>query len=269
MEVLTSNKSSTPVLLPNAKLMEQLEKDVKSNKKRMAKEIRKQKQRRRNRKDDKDRKIKNKFEHRDWIQEHVLEYLKGTPCLNIPVSKLDELRSRCMSKKKAPSKSKSSATPPSSPTGKKRRAHSSDAPAAASSPEAKESPSKSPSSPKALSPGYYGLTEAEALQVLNFMPQEPVEIHLMVEDLHDRMSEKKQEELLDMIRSYNTSVETTPVDGDGDCDGGGDTEEVVNDSIEMLEKAGNQALEDDADVAVDNDGDTAMKIKEEIIKEEI
>lgn len=53
----------------------------------------------------------------------------------------------------------------------------------------------------------FGLTEAETLQILNFMPTEPVEIHLMVEDLHVRMSETKQEEFLNMIQSFNNSTE--------------------------------------------------------------
>ena len=92
MEVLTDSKSSTPVLLPNAKLMQLLEKDVKNNKARLA--IAGKKQMGRKNRTDKDRKVKNKFEHRDWIQEHVLEYLKGTPCVNLPISKLDELKKK-------------------------------------------------------------------------------------------------------------------------------------------------------------------------------
>mmetsp|Transcript_10638 Transcript_10638/g.25605 ORF Transcript_10638/g.25605 Transcript_10638/m.25605 type:complete len:224 (-) Transcript_10638:349-1020(-) len=223
MEVLTDSKSSTPVLLPNAKLMELLKKDVVSNKKRLKKESRKQK----------GRKMKNKFEHRDWIQEHVLEYLKGTPCVNIPVSKLEELKLKCTSKGLSSSLS---------PTKKKCRTLSDSSPS-----QKVDLQSKSPSPD-------YGLTEAEAIQILNFMPQEPVEIHLMVDDLHERMSESKQEEFLGMIRSYNTSIEKS--DEPDSTNGQMQSEEIVDDSIEMLEKAGNHALNDD--------GDTDMKIKEEI-----
>ena len=50
------------------------------------------------------------------------------------------------------------------------------------------------------------VTEAESIQILNLMPTEPVEIHLMVEDLHSRMSETKQEEFLNMIQSYNSTT---------------------------------------------------------------
>uniref|UniRef100_A0A7S0Y7Q5 DNA-directed RNA polymerase III subunit RPC9 n=1 Tax=Pseudo-nitzschia delicatissima TaxID=44447 RepID=A0A7S0Y7Q5_9STRA len=224
MEVLTDSKSSTPVLLPNAELMTLLAKDVKANKKRMDYEINKQKKK--DRKNGSDRKVKNRFEHRDWIQEHVLEYLKGTPCVNIPKSKLKELKTKCMSK----------GTSSCASTKKKRRTALSDS----SSPQRKQSPG-------------YGLTEAETLQVLNFMPQEPVEIHLMVDDLHDRMSETKQEEFLGMIRSYNKAVETPTNAKKANLPA---AEEVVDDSIEMLEQAGNQALNED--------GDTDMKVKEEI-----
>lgn len=59
----------------------------------------------------------------------------------------------------------------------------------------------------------FGLTEAETIQVLNLMPTEPVEIHLLIEDLHSRMPEKQQEELLQVISSYR--IETT---ADADCD---------------------------------------------------
>jgi hypothetical protein len=50
--------------------------------------------------------------------------------------------------------------------------------------------------------GGFGLTDAETLQVLNMMPQESVDIHLMIEDLTVRMTEERQEELLEIIQSY-------------------------------------------------------------------
>ncbi|VEU37305.1 unnamed protein product [Pseudo-nitzschia multistriata] len=223
MEVLTNSKLSNPVLLPNAQLMEMLEGDVKRNEKALQQmQQRKRKPR------------KSRFENRDWIQQHVLDYLKGTPCVNIPTAKLGELKARCMKKESV-----------SSPIRKKRKAPSK----GSSSPS---SPKHASRSSKQAQKGCYALTEAETLQVLNFMPQEMVEIHLMVEDLHDRMSEAKQEEFLEMIRSYNTSVETTEKDSSNDVEE--DEEEVVEDSIELLEKAGNDN---------DDDGLPAMKVKKE------
>jgi DNA-directed RNA polymerase subunit F len=53
----------------------------------------------------------------------------------------------------------------------------------------------------------FGLTEAEAIQIANFMPTEPVEIHLMVEELHNRMTEAKQQELLQCIASYRKDTD--------------------------------------------------------------
>ena len=66
----------------------------------------------------------------------------------------------------------------------------------------------------------FGLTEAESLQVLNFMPQEKVEIHLMVEELHARMSEERQDELLELIKSH-----VIVQDADGEDNGASKDEE--------------------------------------------
>mmetsp|Transcript_25253 Transcript_25253/g.53186 ORF Transcript_25253/g.53186 Transcript_25253/m.53186 type:complete len:233 (+) Transcript_25253:164-862(+) len=232
MEVLTGSVSSNPVLLPNAELMEMLEKDVRANQTELE---RHQKPRKKGKS-----RGKSPFEHRDWIQKHVLEYLKDSPCVNIPTAKLRELKSRCTKKESS-----------SSSLRKKRKAGG----VSQSSPSSSSSPSKAKSSPDV-----YGLTEAEALQVLNHMPQEMVEMHLIVEDLHDRMSEAKQEDLLNMIRSYNTSVTTTTTNDDA-TNGGEDEQVVVEDSIELLEAAGNDKNNDDDD---DSDGDTTMKVKKEI-----
>ena len=49
----------------------------------------------------------------------------------------------------------------------------------------------------------YGLTDAETLQILNLMPTEPVEIHLMIEDLTSRLNEDEQNRLLSLISEYS------------------------------------------------------------------
>uniref|UniRef100_A0A7S1DDV3 DNA-directed RNA polymerase III subunit RPC9 n=2 Tax=Cyclophora tenuis TaxID=216820 RepID=A0A7S1DDV3_CYCTE len=54
----------------------------------------------------------------------------------------------------------------------------------------------------------FGLTEAETLQVINLMPSESVEIHLMIEDLPSRMTDEKQEELLNFVASFRQPDET-------------------------------------------------------------
>ena len=53
-----------------------------------------------------------------------------------------------------------------------------------------------------------------------------------------------------------TSTDDAKDDDAKDTSGGTHTDEIVDESIEMLEKAGNNALNDEED--------TAMKIKEEI-----
>lgn len=67
----------------------------------------------------------------------------------------------------------------------------------------------------------FGLTEAEAVQVLNLAPTEPVEIHLVVEELQNRLDEEQQNHLLQLVRSHlrgdadKTSHSTTESEQDG------------------------------------------------------
>lgn len=112
----------------------------------------------------------SKSRHSDWIEGKVYDYLKTSPCVHAKVSKLNELHSKLTSSKRQ----RQSADPTSN---------------------------KDPPSGRAATTSF-GLTEAEAIQISNFMPTEPVEIHLMVEELHNRMTETKQEELLQCIASY-------------------------------------------------------------------
>jgi len=65
-----------------------------------------------------------------------------------------------------------------------------------------------PSRKKAGGPNGFGLTDAEGLQILNFMPQESVELHLMIEDLQSRMSDERQDMLLSIIGSYSNTMST-------------------------------------------------------------
>jgi len=156
MEVLTD--SDSPSLISNAEVLALLERKVTKRKEKEAR----QNDRRRKQRD-------TKTQHREWIEEKVYEYLQNSPCINVEVSKLDELNSKL--------------------TSSKRQRHRAD-------------PSSTSSSNSSGVTTSFGLTEAEAIQISNFMPTEPVEIHLMVEELHDRMTESKQEELLQCIASY-------------------------------------------------------------------
>uniref|UniRef100_A0A7S2EJ46 DNA-directed RNA polymerase III subunit RPC9 n=1 Tax=Trieres chinensis TaxID=1514140 RepID=A0A7S2EJ46_TRICV len=62
----------------------------------------------------------------------------------------------------------------------------------------------------------FGLTDGEALQVLNLMPRETVEIHLMIEDLPSRMTEERQGELLELVGKYSTTYDASGVEEAGE-----------------------------------------------------
>jgi hypothetical protein len=113
----------------------------------------------------------NKYRHADWVAGQVRAYLATTPCTRIDGSKRDEMLKQLQSNKK---KSLLSANP-------------------------------SENGGKTTATTGFGLTQAEAIQCLNLVPTEPVEIHLLVEDLSGRMSDRQQEELLDFISSYDTA----------------------------------------------------------------
>jgi hypothetical protein len=134
-------------------------------------------EKRRNQQDEKTKgKGTKKYRHRNWIEEQVFDYLKdSTPSKNISVEKRSELKQKLM----ASSHKKILTT------------------TAADDDDGGESSSSS-----SAQVAGFGLTEAESVQILNFMPREPVDIHLMIEELHSRMTEKRQSELLDLIGSY-------------------------------------------------------------------
>jgi hypothetical protein len=116
-------------------------------------------------------------QHSEWIEDKVFKYLSHQPCTKLDASRADELQSILQSNKKKVTKRK----PP---------------------------PSTSPRNDidekdgETIRTAGFDLTPAESLQILNFMPTEPVEIHVLIEDLHSRMTERKQEELLALISSY-------------------------------------------------------------------
>jgi hypothetical protein len=64
-----------------------------------------------------------------------------------------------------------------------------------------------PGSDETLASGF-GLTQAEALQILNFMPTEAVELHLLIEDLDSRLTQKQQDGLLETISIYTREPPT-------------------------------------------------------------
>lgn len=53
----------------------------------------------------------------------------------------------------------------------------------------------------------FGLVDGEVLQVLNLIPREPVDIHLITEELMDRMDEDQQNDLLALIEKHTKNGE--------------------------------------------------------------
>lgn len=131
--------------------------------------------------------------HRDWIESKLLDYLQNSSCGTIGSdggggigsSKLPQLvrilrappsKKRNDVKMKSENGGNDTATPDHADNGNGSAEH--------------------------LIRNGYGLTNGETLQILNHMPSELVELHLIIEDLPSRMSDERQEELLQLIGTY-------------------------------------------------------------------
>ena len=119
--------------------------------------------------------------HRDWIEDQVVEYIQSTPCVKLDSSRRAELQSVLTSHKKVVCSSSSSSS----------RRH---------------------RSTRTTTTTGFGLTEAESYQILNSMPTEPVEVHLLIDELQSRMTERQQDELLVTIGIYMKDDDDDDVD---------------------------------------------------------
>ncbi len=169
----------------------------------------------------------SKLRHRDYIENSVYEYLAHSPCAGVDIKKMPTLVSRLRgSKSKAQAKqaqAKSQAKSKSSLQRGETNENNNTVKFVKTEEGAEEQPAGQPipigtneenSDINAnanvnaninanLNQGY-GLTDAETLQVLNLMPTEPVEIHLMIEDLSNRLDEDEQNSLLELISNYSS-----------------------------------------------------------------
>jgi RNA polymerase Rpb4 len=123
--------------------------------------------------------------HRDWIERQVVDYLKGSACTQFRTASNANALHKTLRSNKKTKVSVGNG---------------------------------------AISSGF-DLTDAESLQILNLSPTEPVEIHLLIDELQDRMTAEQQEELLATIQSYRTAI---PKDRDtnGDSLRYGETQEM-------------------------------------------
>jgi RNA polymerase Rpb4 len=133
----------------------------------------------------------SQLQHRDWVEEHVLQYCQGTPCVKLQtLENANQLEYVLTSPKRM-----TVMKPP-------RTEHSCEETAEENNMLSAEDSEILENRPLTLSG--FGLMEAEALQVLNFVPTEAVELHLMIEDLQSRMTESEQEMLLKKIAEFAT-----------------------------------------------------------------
>jgi L-arabinose isomerase len=135
------------------------------------------------------KKPKSKLRHRDFIEESVYDYLQTTPCANVDFQKMPEFVARL------------------SGTAVNQR-------------------NEGNGEQNELEKGFE-LTDADKLQILNHMPSEAVESHLMVEELSSRMNEDRQNELLQLISEYAGEA---PIEDEGHDEE--PMEEVIEEDLE-------------------------------------
>ena len=136
-----------------------------------------------------------KLRHRDFIEEKLLEYLHTTPCANVDIEQMPTLISKLMG-------------------GTNETAESIEAEGNGEDAE-----------PKHLDDGVkgYNLMDAEILQILNLMPTEKVEAHLMIEQLENRVDDDRQDQMLQLISEYSGN--------NADADADALEEEIVEEEL--------------------------------------
>ena len=161
---LVDGDSESPTLISNIEVMQLLQKNIEARAKKDS--IKKGKKR-----------PNKQFRHRDWVEEEVHKYLESTPCVKLDPDRREEFYSKLRGSKKLRQK-------------------------VATKQEESISEEQQQDTSSASVPTGYNLTEAEALQIMNMMPSEPVEIHLMIDELQARMSDERQDLFLGFIASY-------------------------------------------------------------------
>jgi len=146
-----------------------------------------------------------KFRHRNYVEEMVVDYVQSTACGNVNLEKIKDLHVLVSTLKRKPKKEKANVNNDQTtqnghgvmvkeePSTKSNGTHPPDSNTKKTSKNA-----NSYSSHSNLEEGF-GLTDGEVVQVLNLVPRESVEIHLVIEDLASRLSETRQEELLNAL----------------------------------------------------------------------
>jgi hypothetical protein len=168
----------------------------------------------------------SKLRHRDYIEETVYEYLAHSACANVDLDKIPTLVSKLKGKRKV-KKAVVSNQNQSNDVGDNANANihananklvkteeGAFVPEPVSEPvsmDTNEENDDNDNNSNSSMDQNYGLTDAETLQILNHMPTEPVEVHLMIQDLPSRLNEDEQNNLIELIAEY-AGVEAEPED---------------------------------------------------------
>jgi RNA polymerase Rpb4 len=199
------NATETPVLISNIEVLELLQKQQKQRveqEKAAAQRGGGEQQQQGDNNGDAGRPLAKKqrrVRHRDWIEEQVMLYIQSTPCMQIANSTRPE---RHQLEKKLTN------LPKKKGIGSSSESFNSTTTMTTTTTDASSTGSNGAGQQLHLQQqGGYGLMPAEALQILNFMPTQMVEIHLMIEELNERMTEKQQEEFLKFMSNTISSFQ--------------------------------------------------------------
>ena len=183
-----------------------------------------------------------KLRHRDYIEEHVLSYLSYSPCAQTNLTQLSTLVSKLRRNKKK--KKMKGRKQQQQQQQQKNNANSTNTAIKIEQQEQEsmdvdkdnnnnnndtihiknnndEQQQQEEEEEEDTVPNF-GFTDAEILQILNLMPTTPVEIHLMIEDLPNRLDEDEQCQLIDLIKSYSLSSGGVDEGEEGEVTGGGE-----------------------------------------------
>ena len=153
------------------------------------------------------RKGDKKLRHRDFIEESVYEYLAATPCA---IVKENDLKQLIVSLKGQ------STTPLIRKKTKPKTLVKLEDGVVDSNNDSEQLDVNGSNMNEGPNNSGFGLTDAETMQVLNLFPREQVEIHLLIEDLAERLDEDKQNQLLQVIGEVIESSRNNTDDQNGD-----------------------------------------------------
>ena len=149
----------------------------------------------------------SKLRHRDHIEQTVYEYLSYTPCANMDVTTLPELVKKLKGKRRIKKKLENEEQKQQQNQGgnMNKMIKTEEGPievAAQPPPPNSETGQMEDENDSDVNKDKYGLTDAETLQILNHMPTEQVDIHLMIEDLSSRLDDDEQNKLLALVAQF-------------------------------------------------------------------